>query len=365
MSRFIISCGGTGGHLVPGIAVGQALIKAGHEVSFVISQKKVDERLMQKYPDLHAIKTPGVAFSKNPVRLAKFLLELAKAIRFGKKTLKDGRYDALISFGGFTSLGVSFAAAMLKIPIVLHEANRRPGKAVRLLGRFATRIYVPYGVKIPKKKSGQVKYAGYPIRDEIRKLPAEQSKEALGFSPSANIVLILGGSQGALALNEWGNYSFDKLAEHNMDVLCICGPGKDKFQDREKAGGNGSTRKIKFIEFCDNMAAAMSAADVVVARAGAGTIAELARCRVPSVIIPYPHAADNHQQENALCFEKQGACVMVPQNQINRLYEEVVELMRNENVREQMLRNLERVDYTNDTTKMVSDLEMIARGENE
>ena len=84
MSRFIISCGGTGGHLVPGIAVGQALIKAGHEVSFVISQKKVDERLMQKYPDLHAIKTPGVAFSKNPVRLAKFLLKFRKiALRWG------------------------------------------------------------------------------------------------------------------------------------------------------------------------------------------------------------------------------------------------------------------------------------------
>ena len=169
MSKFIIICGGTGGHLVPGIAIGKALLKAGHEVSFVISTKNVDAVLMKKYSDLHVIKTPGCAFSKNPIKFFKFLAELTKSIRFGIKTLKDGNYDLVMSFGGFNSLGFSIAALMLKIPLILHEANRKAGKATRLLGKFAKRIYVPYGVKIPRARVTRVKYAGYPLRDEIVK----------------------------------------------------------------------------------------------------------------------------------------------------------------------------------------------------
>ncbi len=363
MSKFIISCGGTGGHLAPGIAVGQALINAGHQASFVISQKQVDSRLMKKYSDLHTIRAPGIAFSANPIKLIKFLRELAKAIKFGKETIEKGDYDVVISFGGFNSLGFSIAAAMLDKPLILHEANRKPGKATRFLGRFAKRIYVPYGVKIPRKKSGQVKYAGYPVRDEIKKLPSRAAKEFFGFSPNANILLVLGGSQGAAALNEWVNNHFDRLAAENMDVLCVCGPGKDKFEDRKTTGSDGSEREIKFLEFCDNMAAAMSAAELCVARAGAGTIAELARCRVPSIIVPYPFAADNHQLENANCFEKQGACVVLPQNDLHKLFAEVLRLTGNEKLKATMRKNLERVDDLNDTSKIVCDLTNVARGE--
>lgn len=363
MSKFIISCGGTGGHLAPGIAVGQALINAGHSVSFVISQKQVDSRLMKKYSDLHTIRAPGVAFSISPIKFAKFLRELVKAVRFGMDTIKSGNYDVVISFGGFNSLGFSIAAAMLDKPLILHEANRKPGKATRFLGRFAKRIYVPYGVKIPRKKSGQVKYAGYPVRDEIKKLPPRTAKEFFGFSPNANLLLVLGGSQGAAALNEWVNNNFERLAAENIDVLCVCGPGKHKFENKKTVGGDGSMREIKFLEFCDNMAAAMSAAELCVARAGAGTIAELARCRIPSIIVPYPFAADNHQLENANCFEKQGACVVLPQNDLHKLYAEVLRLIKDEKLKATMRKNLERVDDLNDTSKIVRDLTNVARGD--
>ena len=365
MSKFIISCGGTGGHLAPGIAVGQALINAGHQVSFVTSQKQVDSRLMKKYADLHTIQAPGMAFSLNPIKMFRFARELLRAIRFGRDTILQGQYDVVISFGGFNSLGLSIAAAMLDKPLILHEANRKAGKATRFLGRFAKRIYVPYGVAIPRRKSGQVKYAGYPVRDEIRKLPAKEAKAAFGFSRDANILLILGGSQGAAALNDWVNYNFEKLAAEGIDAMCVCGPGKDKFKDRKVTLPDGSEREIKFIEFCDNMAAAMSAAEVVIARAGAGTIAELARCRVPSVIVPYPYAADNHQLENAKCFEKQGGCVVVEQKNLHRLFDEVKELFVNGRLRDNMKKNLARVDDLNDTSKIVKDLERIARGDGE
>lgn len=361
MSKFIILCGGTGGHLAPGLAVGQALIKAGHEADFVISRKQVDSRLVAKYKDLHIIKAPGIAFSKNPAKFFTFLKELKNAVMFGKKLLEEGKYDAVVSFGGFNSLGVSLAAAWMGVPIVLHEANRKAGKATRLLGRFAKRIYVPYGVKIPRRKSGQVKYSGYPIRDEIRRIPQNEAKAAFDFAPDANILLVLGGSQGAAALNEWANENFAKLAERNVDVLCVCGQGKVKYENRSIQNSGGKVRHLKFLEFCDNMAAAMSAANVVVARAGAGTIAELARIGVPSLIVPYPFAADNHQYENAKCFEKHGGCVMLEQRNLDKLFDETMELFENTRLRESMEKNLVRVDDLNDTSKIADDLARIAR----
>ncbi len=361
MSKFIISCGGTGGHLAPGLAVGQALIEAGHEVSFIISRKHVDARLVEKYSDLHILKAPGVAFSLRPTKFLKFIKEFFKALKFGRETLKNGNYDVVISFGGFNSLGLSIAAAMMHIPIVLHEANRKAGKATKLLGRFARRIFIPHGVKIPRRKSGQVKYAGYPIRGEIKKLDATTSKETFGFPSNSKLILMLGGSQGAKALNDWANDNFEKLAEAGMDILCVCGPGKTNYQNRTHSDANGVEHSIKFLEFCDNMACAMSASDIVIARAGAGTIAELARCRVPSIMVPYPFAADNHQLENALCFEKQGACVVVQQNNLESLYPEVIELMSNDTLKESMQKNLERVDELNDISKIVEDLAKIAK----
>ena len=365
MSNFVILCGGTGGHLAPGLAVGQALIKSGHKATFVISRKQVDARLVEKYKGLDVVRAPGIAFSKNPLKILKFFSELRAAVAFGKKILADQKCDAVISFGGFNSLGVSIAAALSHTPLVLHEANRKPGKATLFLGRFAKRIYVPYGVKISRRKTGLVKYAGYPIRAEIKKIPSDDAKEMFGFEPSARILLMLGGSQGAASLNEWANHNFEKLADENIDVLCVCGPGKDNFRSRAVKNAEGVIRKLKYLEFCDNMAAALSASEVVVARAGAGTIAELARCRVPSAIVPYPFAADNHQLENAKCFEKQGGCVVVEQKNLHKLFDEVKELFVNGRLRDNMKKNLARVDDLNDTSKIVKDLEKIARGDGE
>ncbi len=363
MSKFIISCGGTGGHLVPGIAIGESLIKAGHEVSFIISKKQVDSRLVAKYDNLHFIKMSGAPFSKNPLKFLKFVKEFLKAFFTSWKILREGKYDVIISFGGFNSLGISIAATLMGKPIVLHEANRKTGKATRLLGHFARRVYVPFGIEIPRRKINQVKFSGYPLREEIKPIDKTKAKEAFGFSPEANVLLILGGSQGAAALNKWANDNFEKLAKENIDVLCVCGQNKNDFDERVVVSEDGTARYMKTLEFCDNMASALSCANAVVARAGAGTIAELARCKVPSIMVPYPFAADNHQFENAKCFEKQGACVVVEQKNIDTLFDEILAIFRNEKLQNAMKKNLERVDEQNDCSKIVKDLTEIAKGE--
>lgn len=360
MSKFIILCGGTGGHLAPGIAVGQALIKAGHKASFVISRKEVDSRLMSKYTELDVIKAPGAPFSKNPLGFIRFLKELIASIRLGRKILSEGKYDVLISFGGFNSLGFSIAAIMKKIPVVVHEANRRAGKATKFLGKFAERIYVPHGVRIRNRDVSRIKCAGYPIRDEIKKLPSEDCKKKFGFSANSTLLLVLGGSQGAKSLNDWCIQNFQKLAEENIDVLCVCGQGKLDLKESSYTGSDGKEHTMKCLEFCDDMGSAMSAADLVVARAGAGSIAEFARCGLPSIIVPYPFAADNHQVENAKCFERQGACVTVFQSELDRLLPEVLQLAKNETLKTAIRKNLRRVDDLNDMSKIVEDLARIA-----
>ena len=361
MSKFLISCGGTGGHLAPGIAVGEALIARGHQAVFIISQKDVDSRLVEKYTHLKFYRAPGCAFSLNPIRLAKFALAQIKAVRFGLHLFKTENADATIAFGGFNSMGLAIAACILKKPIILHEANRKPGKAIRLLGGIADRVYIPAGVKISRSKAGIVRTAGYPIRREIKRLDAEESKNVFGFPKDANLLLVCGGSQGAAVLNDWALADFPKLAQNGIDVLCISGPGKVARKNMELPDANGRPRLFKTLEFCDNMAAAMSAAKVVVARAGAGSIAEFARCKTVPILVPYPSSADNHQAENALYTERNGAGICVLQTKIATLTDEVLSLIENDGLLEKMRGNLERLDEMGNLEKMVDDLEHVLK----
>ena len=357
MSNILISCGGTGGHLAPGIAVGQALIKGGHNVSFIISEKPVDARLSQKYSDLNFIKSPGAPFSVSPAKFFKFIKSQFKAYLLAKKLMKGA--DAAIAFGGFTSFGISLAAIRAKKPLILHEANRKAGKAIRLFGRFATRIYVPYGVKISAGKKGVVRHAGYPVREEIFRRDAEASKAKFGFDKDAKILLVCGGSQGALALNKWAAENFDSLAYEGLDVLCISGPGKAGLAEKSKTDKNGAERFFKVVDFCDDMAGAMSASEIVAARAGAGSIAEFARCGVIPVLVPLPSSADNHQLENAMFVEKSGAGICVRQKDISRLKDEIVSAASNKTLCDRMRAGLKSIDESNDVEKIVADIESV------
>lgn len=360
MSNFLISCGGTGGHLSPGLAVGEALIKDGHKVSFIISQKAVDSKLVKKYADFEFEKVPGCGLSLKPKKLAEFFASQIRAVKECTKLIKDKKADAAIAFGGFNSFGLAVAAILAKKPLILHEANRKAGKAVRFFGRFAKRVYLPYGVKISKGDSEKIRQAGYPIRSEIKKLNEAESKKFFGFSQNANVILVCGGSQGASALNKWAVQNFAKLAECGFDILCITGSGKDEKFPESVTDKNGILREFKALDFCENMAQAMSCASVVVARAGAGSIAEFARCKVIPILVPFPFSADNHQLENARFVERSGAGICVMQENIASLKNEILEIDSNCELKAKMLKNLELIDNMNCISKLVSDIEQIA-----
>lgn len=346
--------------MAPGIAVGEALAKNGHSVTFVISRKAVDSRLSEKYAGFRFEKVPGCGFSLSPKKLARFAVEQRGAVRACRRLIESEGADAAIAFGGFNSFGLAVAAILSKTPLILHEANRKPGKAVRFFGRFAARVYVPHGVKMRDGAQGAVRQAGYPIRDEIRRMPRDESLRHFGFGPGANPVLVCGGSQGAAALNEWAFENFSALAAMGLDVLCITGPGKSAAAPAPVADKNGVLREFRQVEFCDRMELAMSSAEMVVARAGAGSIAEFARCSTIPLLVPLPTSADDHQTENARHVEKNGAGICVRQSEISTLLGEVEELASNPGLRAKMRANLERLDELNSSSHMISDIEAIA-----
>lgn len=359
MSRFLISCGGTGGHLSPGIALAEGLAARGHEAKLLISQKKVDARLVEKYPQLRFERVPGTGFSWNPVQLARCVISQTRGFRFCESLVRHWQPNGMIAFGGFTSAPLVFAAALHGVPVALHESNRVPGLAIRSLGRLARRVYLPPGVRLVNVRPSQIREAGQPVRREIvRHVPA-QARAALGLAEHQKVLVVLGGSQGASALNEWARAKMEFFASEGIQVYCVTGLGKGQQGAVDLKTKTGEPIRAIFEPFSDRVAELLSAADLVVSRAGAGTIAELIRCETPAILVPFPHAADDHQRANAAFFERQGAGVVVEQTQLANLHREVIDVIFNDWLLQQFRGNLRRMDRANSLELMVRDLEEI------
>lgn len=362
MSRFIIACGGTGGHLSPGIALAEALIARGHTVTLFISHKKVDTRLVEKYPHLPLARVPSAPFGWRPDVHLRFHLKQAQGLLFSLRFLRQHRPDAIIGFGGFTNAGVVMAARCLGLPVALHEANRVPGRAVRVLSRFAARLYLPPGVRLPGRRGVLIRHTGLPVRNEISRLPRDEARVRLGLDPALKLLVLLGGSQGSDNLNQWAEQNLAALAHEGIQVYCVTGLGKGREGGRELPDKSGRLVRSWFEAFSDRVGVLMSAADLVLSRAGAGTLAELVRCETPAILIPYPHAADNHQWANATYFEQQGGGVVVADHALAGLRQEVLDVIFNDWLLNKFRTNLHRMSQENTIDTIVHDLEDLAAG---
>lgn len=357
MKTFIISCGGTGGHLSPGIALAEEMIQRGYKCYLVISNKEVDSRLISKYSHIEFVRIPGIGFSFTLKGIFKFLREQFKGLLFSIKFLHQIKPNIVIGFGGFTTLGISLAAYILGFPLVLHEANRKVGKAIRFLSVLARRVYLPPGVRLSSLPPKTIRFIGYPVRKEIRPISKALACQKLKIKADVKRLLILGGSQGASALNKWVLENFERLAEMGIHVYCITGLGKGSEGKLEYTAKNGESVEAIFTPFVDDMANVLSASDLALSRAGAGSIAEICRTHIPSILIPYPFSADNHQEENAIFFEKQGAGLVLNEKNLDQLYSEVVTLMFNDWLLYKFQQNLKLIDIQSNLTSIIDDLE--------
>jgi UDP-N-acetylglucosamine--N-acetylmuramyl-(pentapeptide) pyrophosphoryl-undecaprenol N-acetylglucosamine transferase len=360
MSKFLISCGGTGGHLSPGIALAEGLAARGHAAVLLVSQKKVDARLLEKYPHLRFERMPGTGFSLHPGQFLRCVVSQARAFVFCVRQVRAMRPDGLVGFGGFTSAPIVVAGRLLGVPVALHESNRVPGLAIRTLGRLAQRVYLPPGIRLPGIRPAATRHVGLPVRREFTRQPPAAARAALGLDPHQKVLVILGGSQGSGALNDWVRAHVASLAAEGIQVYCVTGLGKGRDGGSMFTSKTGAAVRAEFVAFSDRIGALLSAADLVVSRAGAGTLAELIRCETPAILVPYPQAADDHQRANAAFFERQGGGIVVEQTGLAGLRAEVLDMMFNDPLLRQFRGNLQRMDRANSLELMLHDLEQLA-----
>ncbi len=312
--KILIACGGTGGHLFPGIAVGEALRARGHEVLLLISEKQVDAEASAKYSHLRFETVPAVA---KPAmcswRMMPFLWKCWHTVRRCNKRLGEFEADAVLGMGGFTSLPPVYAGHQLGLKTFIHDSNARPGRANVMTRRYCTQVLLGLDAAKVFFADCVTVTTGTPVRPELMDLPSrEQAAQQLGLDPDKTTVLITGGSQGARRLNDL-SAAAAALLPPSTQILHIAGALDF---ERVAALAHGHPAH-KVLGFCDQMPAAYAVADLVIARSGAASLSEIALAGQPSILVPYPHAADDHQTRNAEVFVAAGAAMLVQERDLD------------------------------------------------
>ena len=331
--------------------------------TLVVSRKKVDARLIKKYPHFEFVDAPGAPFNWKPVALIRFACRQVVAFIYAFKLLLGKRPDLVMGFGGFLTAGFAIPAWFLGIPFVLHEANRVMGHANRLLGRFATCIFLPPGLKLKGGRADRIRYAALPLRKEFQPLNKGTARQRLGIEWTGKLLVVIGGSQGAQSLNRWAEENCAAFAQKGIALYCLTGMGQNLPGTLIHETGQYGTVASNFVNFSDDMPAVLSAADVVVSRAGAGSIGEIIRCRAPSILIPYPFARDNHQWANARFIETSGATLVLDQADLPKLCDLVDSLIFNEIELENLQNALHRLDRLQEVKSIVNSLEKLIEGD--
>ncbi len=363
MSRklsIVIACGGTGGHLFPGIAVAEESRRRGHKVLLLISRKSVDADASAKYGALDFVSVAAIA--KPPTlsfRIVPFLVKLWRTVRESRRIFKDRQVDVVLGMGGFTSLPPIYGAKKMKLATALHDSNALPGKANRLGARWCNRVLLGLAAAREYFESSEVDVTGTPIRSEFHNLPEEkEARVRFGLNPDQPVVLCFGGSQGARFLNTLVVQLAEILGE-GVQWLHVAGR-----HDEERVKGLVGDREGHVVlGFCDDMPAAYAASSLVVSRSGGASLSELAALAIPSILVPYPHAADDHQTFNARCFEEAGASVLVPESSVNAadLSEVVDQILGNPSRLEGMRKGAESMSIINAAERICDVLEDIQR----
>lgn len=328
MKTFVMAGGGTGGHVIPTLAVARELRERGHAVRFVGTRRGIEAKLVppEGFPiewiEIGGLKRVGLR------RKLKSLVQLPASVWQALRMFDQARPDAVFSTGGFVAGPVLLAALSKRIPVVVMEPNAVPGFTHRRLARFVARALVSFPETVRWFPEGRAEVTGLPVRREFFTVPVKPRGAAL-------TVLITGGSQGSRTLNRAVEESWPLWRKTSVRLFHQTGAAA--YEDiAARFGRSGVEGEVS--AFLTNMPGAFAQADLVISRAGMGALSELAAAGKPSILVPLPTASDQHQLRNAEAFEAAGAARLAPDREMNgaRLVEEVERLAFEPGILEKM-----------------------------
>ncbi|MCB5255745.1 MAG: undecaprenyldiphospho-muramoylpentapeptide beta-N-acetylglucosaminyltransferase [Candidatus Cloacimonetes bacterium] len=308
--RFAFGAGGTGGHIIPALALADELTLQGHECIFIGNRNSMEERLAREHK--YTFLTIRVQKLYRKISLSNLLFPyyLASSIQESRRHLSSNQIDGVITTGGFVAGPVAIAAISLKIPCFLHESNSYPGLTTRYLAKYLSRLYISFEDTRKYLKKGNFRNFGIPILKHTDDLAFDLTE--IGFDKGKKSLLITGGSQGSLAINNVVASVITVLLEDDWQVMWQTGRttyASFYTQHKDREG-------LYIFDFHPRLAAMMRISDLAITRAGAMTIAELEDARLPAIMIPLPSAADNHQHYNALAQKHKGVAELLPQSEL-------------------------------------------------
>jgi UDP-N-acetylglucosamine--N-acetylmuramyl-(pentapeptide) pyrophosphoryl-undecaprenol N-acetylglucosamine transferase len=348
-SRFVVTGGGTGGHVFPGLAVARLLRERGDEVTFLGTREGLEARL-----------APEAGFAIDFVRIGglnrvgllqqlRTLWQLPSSVLKAHSLLRRRNADAVFSTGGYVAGPVMLASLLARVPLVVMEPNAMPGLTNRSLGRFVYRALLGFEAARHWFPESRAEVTGLPVRREFFEVPPKRAP-AVG---EPFTVLITGGSRGSRTLNRASRESWPLFRRAGSPVRIIHQSGsrveageaehvtlaREFASIRLEGGPEGEV-----VPFIADMAARFAEADLIVGRAGAGSVAEIAAAGMPALLVPLPFAADDHQRKNAEALAEAGAAIMVPDKEMDgaRLFAEVERLRKEPGALEEMRRLVRR-----------------------
>jgi UDP-N-acetylglucosamine--N-acetylmuramyl-(pentapeptide) pyrophosphoryl-undecaprenol N-acetylglucosamine transferase len=299
--RFLMAGGGTGGHVIPALAVGRELRARGHEVFFVGTDRGMEAKLVPAEGfELQRIDIGGL----NRVTIRQKVITMAK---LPLTTLACGKFvrpsSAVFSMGGYVAGPPVMAALLGRKPVVVMEPNAIPGFTNRVISRFVTRALISFDATKSYFPKGKTETTGLPVREEFFRIPERTRGDILE-------VLITGGSQGSRTLNRAARESWPLFRQSGFPIRLVHQTGPREC-DELRAAFQESGLDGEIVPFIVDMPAAFAGADLVVCRSGAGAVSELAAAGKPSILVPFPFAADDHQTRNAQAMERAGAARLI------------------------------------------------------
>jgi UDP-N-acetylglucosamine--N-acetylmuramyl-(pentapeptide) pyrophosphoryl-undecaprenol N-acetylglucosamine transferase len=310
----VIACGGTGGHLFPGLAVAEVLRDRGHEVLLFISEKEIDSLAIVGRDEFRFEKLPTVGLPSpfSPAILG-FVRRFNDSLSRCRDIFRKFKPQVVLGMGGFTSTAPILAGRMRGLPTLIHESNAIPGKANRMTARMVRAVLLGFKECAPFFPKARTEVTGTPIRSDLKRIDRTVARQKLGLREDLPTLLVMGGSQGAGGINQAVIKSLPTLHGMPLQIIHLSGT-----RDERLAADNYQRENVPayVAAFHHRMEEVYSAADFTVARSGAASLSEMAAFGLPGILIPYPYAAEDHQTRNAEIFARADAAVMLKESEL-------------------------------------------------